>query len=778
MARKKTPAKKPKAAPKKKKATRRRAPKPVALHFEKLSRFDRAAEPCTVAVPFAEGALAVEGGEFRKVAVCDGKRELPTQSRVTATWPDGSVKWLLVHFLADLPGGEPKDLELRFGTEPPQPDTPVGVREDPAGGLTVSGGALTIRLAAAHQAGLVSLASAGGFSLADSEFTGPRLTNELGETFTACVGERGWEIVEAGPVRAALATAGSHRSPGGDRKWIDYEARVYAWSGKPWLRLDYRIINREAPEETTIESIDLGLQPEGADPARVRTSLGTSNYQSRIRTGEAGETHEFLIDADHLLYAANEQIPEVNFGVFWADWCDPDKGGACVALHQAYQNFPKRLRVSGAGGVAAELLPGGAGGLRMIRGMAKTHRVFYHLHGPETSPEELNVRALQLEMPDRPVLEPEVYKAAGVTEDVFAPKPVPRVERYLVDLADRRCRGYGILHWGDGPDVSYTEQGRGLGEPVWTNGEYDLAHAAMLNYVRTAERRMLDYMLVAAEHWMDVDVCHHSPDPMRMGGQLVHSARHATAGATPSHEWVEGLLDYYHQTGERAAYEAAAGIAGNVLRQCEGKPHLRVPAGSAARETGWALRTFVAMYVETHDESWMAPAEFIVSQFEAWAAEHGAWLAPYTDHTLARVPFMIAVAASSLMRYWRVRPEKRVGKMICAAMDDLLENCLTGDGRFYYKELPSLRQRAAGTYVLESLAYAYEISGRKKYLEAGMTSFELAVGASARGNIVGRKYVAGDAVVWEAGASPKSFAASFMPVVTFYRAAAAAGMLK
>ena len=114
----------------------------MKLLFEKISRFDRPAEPCSVAVPLAAGELPIAGGEFGWVAVFDGRRALPTQSRVTARWPDGSVKWLLVHFLADLPGGAPKELVLRAGKAPPAPAVAARVREDERGGLTVSAGRL------------------------------------------------------------------------------------------------------------------------------------------------------------------------------------------------------------------------------------------------------------------------------------------------------------------------------------------------------------------------------------------------------------------------------------------------------------------------------------------------------------------------------------------------------------------------------------------------------------------------------------------------------------
>jgi len=400
-----------------------------------------------------------------------------------------------------------------------------------------------------------------------------------------------------------------------------------------------------------------------------------------------------------------------------------------------------------------------------------------HLHGRDATPNELNVRSLQFQMPDRPTLAGEVYHRANVFESVWVERPAPRVERLLIDLADSRTRGYGMLHWGDGPDQGYSDQGRGHGEPVWTNNEYDLPHAALLMYARTGERRMLDYLLVAAEHWMEVDVCHHSEDPLRHQGQIIHSARHATAGVTVSHEWVEGLFDYYHLTGEPFAYDTAIGIGENILRHLE-KPSLRQPAGSSARETGWALRSLVALYVESHDEKWLTPAQFIVAQFEAWQAEHGAWLAPYTDHTLVRVPFMIAVAANSLMRYYRVRPEPRVGDMIVGAMRDVVDHCLMPDGRFYYKELPSLQRRGAGMLVLEALAYAYEISGDREFLDAGMPTFELVLaGDATRREYSGPKYAVGDAVIWPRGPGPKTFAATFPSMMAFYRAATEAGLL-
>ncbi|MGC9317144.1 MAG: hypothetical protein ACP5KN_03810, partial [Armatimonadota bacterium] len=407
--------------------------------------------------------------------------------------------------------------------------------------------------------------------------------------------------------------------------------------------------------------------------------------------------------------------------------------------------------------------------------MAKGHRFLLHFHDGTGSLEELIVRGLQYQMPDRPVLPAEVYREAGVLPDLFVDRPVRRVERVLIDLADRRTRAYGMLHWGDAPERGYTDQGRGRGELVWCNMEYDLPRAAMIMYARTGERRMLDYALVSATHWMEVDVCHDSDDPMRHEGMVAHSARHATGGVTPSHEWVEGILDAYHQTGDDFALQTALGIGRNVLRHVERMLGSGTGAFSA-RETGWALRTLVALHEETHEEQWLEPAETVVDHFEQWMEEHGAWLAPYTDHTLVRVPFMITVAVNGLMCYHRVRPEERVETMVVRAMDDLIEHCLTPDGRFYYKELPSLRRRTAGTQTLQGLAHAWTLTRDEKYLRAGMPSFELALAADYSG-WSGAKYADGDAVIDPGGPGPKAFAAHFMPIARFYRCAVEAGLL-
>jgi hypothetical protein len=285
-------------------------------------------------------------------------------------------------------------------------------------------------------------------------------------------------------------------------------------------------------------------------------------------------------------------------------------------------------------------------------------------------------------------------------------------------------------------------------------------------------------MLVAAEHQMDVDVCHFSRDPLRLGGQLIHSARHASKGVTPSHEWVEGLLDYYHQTGNETALRVAVGIGENILRLLE-LPKFNELGAFSPRENGWALRALCALYLQTHEPKWAACAQRIVGQYESWMDSYGAWVGFYTDHVMVRVPFMISVAACSLMRYYTgIRQEARVRDMIVRAAEDLIQNCLMDNGMFYYKELPSLRRVDGTPLTLETLSYAYEFTGDRKFLQAGLPTFQWIIRKSyGTLNHPKHKIAVGDAVICDYGTGPKRFAISFYSMFTYYRTAAAAGLL-
>ncbi|MBQ6554089.1 MAG: hypothetical protein IJL89_02545, partial [Firmicutes bacterium] len=365
---------------------------------------------------------------------------------------------------------------------------------------------------------------------------------------------------------------------------------------------------------------------------------------------------------------------------------------------------------------------------------------------------------------------------ANVFESVFTDKPIDRYEMFLIGKADEHARCYGMLNWGDVPDGGYTSQGRGNGRFVWTNNEYDFPHAAMLMYARTGVRRYMDYVLAAARHWIDVDVCHYSKDPLIMDGQYEHCAGHIDdKKVVCSHQWVEGLIDCYHLTGEKEYLDTAIGIGGNVLRLLD-TPLFKQSGQANARETGWALRTLSALYKETNDKKWLEKCNWIVGHFKEWEEEYGLWLAPYMDNTAIRVVFMIAIAACSLMRYYRIDPQPEIKGMILRAIDDLIKNARLDNGLFYYKELPSLKRLGNNPIILEALTYAYELTGNVEYLKAGIPTFEYVQQLKASMFAGGNKNIAEDALLY-GSIGTKGFAQMMIPFAVYYSAASKEGLL-
>jgi len=739
-----------------------------------VSRFDRPGEPLSIPLPLVQGLLDDPG----RLGLLDGDRLLPVQAQVTSRWPDGTVRWVLLQTIADLPGLKPKSLAivvdegeapgtaLRLDTGGPcwQIDTGrLGFHVDPAIGFCGPQG--------------VSLDG-----VASPLVCGPPVLESEGHRVSVDL-KASWTLLETGPVRVVLQAQGRFgriQNAAGP----SYRARLTAWAGRPEVVVELTVIQDTLHSELPLNRFSFRLAGPALGDLTMR--LGEGNYRTRIQEARPDQTPflQRVIDADDLVYSGNEQVSELFHTDLFVDYAPDAAPGLAATIFQPYQQYPKALAIDSSG-LTIELLPqieSGTGPIILRQGQAKTHRVQLAWHPPSATAAEVSHRSLQFQMPDEAVLPRSTYLVAGVfAEPVFPVQTHLRCEAYTASLADDRCRAHGWLHWGDGPDWGYTQQGRGKGALVWTNNEYDLPHIAYLHYVNSGERRYRAMAEVAAQHWLDVDIVHHHREASRVGGQVIHSADHVTGGLSPCHEWVEGLLDTYHFTGRPEALAGAVGIARHVLGALEANTSLKVPGAAAARVTGWALRTLVAMYRETGEQQYLTPAAAIVDGFLAWHAEYGGFLAPYHDHTLCRVPFMIAIACGSLYRFHQVVPDQRVATLIPSEMKALIATCLRPDGRWVYKDLPSLHRRGAGHYVLEALAYAWDLTGDAVFLKAGLPEFEgvIAGNRSARGGgTTHRKHLPEEQTVLEGnGAGPKEYAAQWLPIMAYYRALAAAELL-
>lgn len=749
--------------------------KQIELRFDKLYNRDRLAQPCCVSLPFSEGELFEEN----KVYLEQGDRLLPVQKKVLSRYKDGSVRFLFLRFLADIPANKGTSVMCRidggYALDKIEKvcDTGLFCRHKEQG-YKISSGKLEFGVTD-FSGNLFSGLNSYGKEYKGEQFNGPvlKLSDDC-QIYNIQYGA--WKLVEEGPVCVILSCRGMLVTGALDGQTEDgggifCETRVSAYAGKSYIDVEFRLIN-ETDEELRMNSYEFavkaGIEATEAD-TYIRTCVADSNYKTKFLTDEEGGAVEKSITAEFLMNQGNEHFAEVFYGTFFADRTD-DEGGVCATVYQAHQNFPKAVAADKEG-IVLKLIPEGSGPVCMQSGMAVSQQIRLYFHGADEELKEVNHQSILYQMPDRPVVEPIVYKMSGIYTDVFVDKDEQDfdVEAALIATGDNHTRSYGMMNWGDSPDANYTAQGRGKGSIVWTNNEYDFPHACMLQYVRTGIRRFLDYCIVAGTHQRDIDICHYSKDELKLGGQWAHTNGHSINGSVVcSHQWVEGLLDCYHATGDERFFEAAVGIGENVLKLLN-TPGYQKTGGKSARETGWALRTLTALYSETHDERWTIKAECIIEQFKEWADMYdGCWLAPYIDNVAIRVPFMISVAVGSLMRYYREFPRTDIKTMIISAVDDLVDNCILDTGYFFYKELPSLARTDSNPLVLEALAIAYELTQDKRYLKAGRRLFDKSIRDSFGMTNKGKQIV-GDAVLM-GNAGTKRFAQMFIPVVTYYKA--------
>lgn len=721
----------------------------IKMNFEKIFSTDRMAENCCIGLPLPKGQVH----DLSKVAVKNSKGELvPSFSKQTALWNDGSIKWLFTRFEADIPANKGAVYYI---------DTDSNESYVFENGITLENNIADI--------GEIKLClSTGKNSIFDYiEYKGvkytslikaPVLKDKQGNTYDTLT--EGWEIIEISPLCLILKGRGCHTLNG--RRRFSFELNITLYRNKSALELGYRIIN---DTDDTLEIDSLVVKSSKAAKGNAIAAAAYSNYKTSFDIKKDGTAAYKYVDAETLLLESNEHNPEVFYGTFFGDYTDEEMG-VCACVYQAQQNFPKAVKVQNTHSEIM-LVPQDMGDVTVFSGMAREQKVLFYFHSAHEDIQSINNKTIIYQMPDKPEISPEVFEKSGAFLNLFVKNKNYDMEMYISAKADDHSRAYGIMYWGDSPDMGYTNQGRGRGKLVWTNNEYDFPHACALQYARTGIRRFLDYVLVTAKHWIDVDVCHYSSDPLIMGGQYEHTWDHIGAGnIVCSHEWVEGLLDYYHLSGDIEGLNTAIGIGENILRLLD-TPMFKRAGDANARETGWALRSLTALYIETNDEKWLEKCGWIVGHFKEWEERYGLWLSPYTDNTVIRVVFMISVAVGSLMRYYRVRPNAEIKRMILNAVDDLCENARLDNGLFYYKELPSLKRFGNNPLILEALSIAYELTGDGKYIKCGMPTLKYVMSFKPAGvNYAKRK---AEGAVIQGGMGTKSFAQMMIPVTLFYK---------
>ncbi len=267
----------------------------INLKLPKLYRYDRKGEHSFIALPFSQGEFT----DDNMLAIYDGEKSLPVQTKVTSRYEDGSVRYLFARFMTDLPGNQGKILKadvVKAGVAT-EPTTPLIItkRQD---GITVNTGegAVCFELQNGSDTLIREVITENKTYTADL-FEGPYLIvkgpDEKPETtrFGIRMGE--WETLEEGPLVAVLRGKGAFVPEGktdisyteilgeifpvtsSGRHLPSFECKLTAYAGKPWFEVAFRIIN-STPEPIKVDSLVFALKANADavfDPALAGNTL-------------------------------------------------------------------------------------------------------------------------------------------------------------------------------------------------------------------------------------------------------------------------------------------------------------------------------------------------------------------------------------------------------------------------------------------------------------------------------------------------------------------------
>lgn len=387
--------------------------------------------PVTAGLPFPPGHLT-EDSELR---LSDERgRERPLQTEVLSRWPDGSIRWLLLDFQADVPAEGEATYRLEYGAKEEEgekgsrerggeeaengrgsPLTPITVREN-GGRITVDTGRLQAVFSSASGAILESLKRPEeGVELAFSRAGsggGALLTLENYEGFPptryGSQPPRTLAVETQGPLRTVIKAEGEYVPLGEGEGAFTYVLRFHFYAHKPTIKIEHTFINTARPSVTALRTISLHLPPARAgEEAESLTYSYTLGSEVLPLKGDLTNLYEArLIQSTATTYrlfeclSAGERADDVRLKTQreqaggWAD-LSTGRAGLTVAVRDFWQQFPKAFRLSRRGLDVdlwtSERIPfmlGTDPPFLCKQGQAKTHELLLYLHpgSPEEAP--------------------------------------------------------------------------------------------------------------------------------------------------------------------------------------------------------------------------------------------------------------------------------------------------------------------------------------------------------------------------------------------------------
>ena len=636
-----------------------RAQLPLTVTNEQEVALDAA--PMLVGVPFAQGAL----GDVANLRVVQDGQEVPVQVECAARWPDATVKWALVQFLADCPPQASAPVMLEYGSAVrPQAPAPAPMLREEGDLLVCDTGPLRAVMdrrdfglfrelaldldgddAFSPDERIIGPDTGGGLYVVDAE--GVEYVSGSPEEVT---------VEENGPVRAVVNVRGRHVAEDG-AELFEYIVRLIFYRGHSHVRILHTFGNDTLPDEMT-DVAQLGLRLPlrasedsacfvGADfgPPEPDTEAGVVGVrgpdawitarQVDLDRVEVQTSPERAVETDGFAERAQRLREAIVQDPRWLLMCDlvdlPEQYPKGWALRDGVLDVQLCPPLRGDEYADADPVTSDRlyfylrdGVYRFRTGVTKTHEINLALApGGEWTPESFPLRGQFTR--DLAYCElPAEWYARTAAAGLMTPRVEGEFEEYetfversfetFQALRERQAE-YGMLNFGDW---------WGERRYNWGNVEYDTQHVMLMQYLRTLDRRYFKRGCEAALHNRDVDGIHYTTNPRALGQVHVHCMFHTggyevltpepglampRGGFNVGHVWTRGLLDHWVLTGDRRSRDGALQLADLLA----GPRTVGFSVGNhAERDTAWPIFGVMAAYEATADPYYLNAARLMI----------------------------------------------------------------------------------------------------------------------------------------------------------------------
>lgn len=596
------------------------------LLLEERRGVKRINEPVTVGLPFSQGSLTDAGA---LTLWDDAGRELPVMAKTLARWFDGSIKWLLLDFQANVDANSQAAYRLQFASKELIPcQLPTLSVQESADELIINTGKATFFLNR-ELCKPLDRVLIDGSELIVAQGTALVLTDQAGQTYLPELEDLAVEV--KGSLRVTIVARGVFRDSSRTR-FACFVVRLIFYAGADVVQMQTTVHNPNAArhpgglwdlgDEGSIYFKDLSLhvplstqttpriawtsnflQPLltcGASDLQIyQDSSGGENWRSTNHVNRFGEIKQSFRG---YCVSSKDALLEEGFRATPILALHGERSGVAASIDKFWQNFPKAMEAHG-NEIRIRLFPHQFSDVFELQGgEQKTYTIylqFFHRAEEQTSLAWVHDRLV-------PRVAPEWYANSKACSYLSPTNRDTNIRcRELIDGAIAGSQSfftrreiideYGWRHFGD-LYADHEAVGHSAETPLVShyNNQYDVIYGAIVEHLRGGNPRWLELASDLARHVIDIDIYHTREDRAAYNGGLFwHTDHYLDAGTAthrtyskaalknrdarsygggPSNEqnYTSGLLHYYYLTGDEMAREAVLSLADWVLNMDEG----------------------------------------------------------------------------------------------------------------------------------------------------------------------------------------------------------------